>query len=64
MSGRKDAEKLIRQVKKQGFRVEETKDGWAVYEPHGTRIVHIHRTPNDRSIRNYRSDLRKLGYKL
>lgn len=63
MAGRKDAAKLIRSVRKQGFRVEEISSGWQVYgPPEGGLIVTIHKTPSATAIANYKSDLRKLGW--
>jgi len=65
MAGRKDVEELVRNVRKQGFRVEESKsrDAWLVYgPPEGGMIVTMHKTPSASSIKYYKSDLRKLGW--
>lgn len=44
-----------------GWRVRETKDGWAFYPPEG-RPVHVHRTPSDwRAMKNDVARLRRNG---
>ena len=61
----KDLKKLLKELDKQGFRVEERKKGYLAYPP-DTQFppVTIHRTPSDyRSWANQMATLRRYGFR-
>ena len=63
MSRNKETRELVRRVEKQGWRVEQRKDGWMCYSPDGKTMVLIHRTPSDRrGLQNTIARLRKGGF--
>lgn len=54
-----DLVELVRAT--EGWRVQETRSGWAFYPPKGP-VVHVHRTPSDwRALRNDVARLRRCG---
>ena len=59
--GAKRVRKLLDYVEDQGWRVEATADGYALYSPNRAHSpVHIHKTSSDhRAIQKIRTDLRK-----
>lgn len=58
-------EKVIREARKQGWRVEKTRSGhWRLYSPDGRDIVHAAGTPGSRrSVASTIADLRKCGFR-
>lgn len=67
MTTGKEARELIRQVQGwAGWRVEPTKNGWAIFPPDKSiKPIHVHRTESDwRAIRNTISLLKKAGAPL
>ena len=56
---RKDAKR----ADKQGWGFKKTKSGYQLLAPDGKNAVTIHKTPSNRSIKNYLADMRKYGYK-
>lgn len=64
MSDKKEIQKLLRNLRAQGWRVVETKAGrYKVYSPDGVTMVVVHKTPSDhRWLQNTIRDLRKGGY--
>lgn len=63
MSLSKDTRKLVKEVERQGWRVEDRGQRWLCFSPNGHTIVTIHKTPSDhRAIRNTLSELRKGGF--
>jgi hypothetical protein len=56
---------IVEAAPDQGFRVEETRDGWMIYPPDPAMSpVSLHRTPSDRrATRNALSLLRKRGFR-
>ncbi len=59
----KDFRKHARKADKQGWGFRKTKSGYQLLAPDGENAVTIHKTPSERSIKNYVSDMRKYGYK-
>lgn len=62
MSAQKDLKKLLKEAEKQGWEVVPKKDGWQLLAPDGENIVTVHKTPSNRAIRHYVSDMRKCGF--
>lgn len=60
----KDLRQLVKNLKAQGWRVEETKKGYMAYPPDQTLSpVSFHKTPSDhRAAANLLSALRQRGY--
>ena len=64
MSGFKHQQRLVKDLEKQGFRVEQTrKCHYRVYSPNGRDMTTLGSTPGDhRSLKNQLAILRKMGY--
>lgn len=60
-----DVRDIIREAWSQGWRVEETADGWMFYPADKTkRPISWHKTPSDqRAYRNFKSLMRQAGFK-
>lgn len=60
----KEVRKLVKALREQGWRVEETRKGhFQAFAPSGVGIVTIPGTPSDhRAMRNVMADLRRFGY--
>lgn len=62
-SMKKEIKALLAEADKQGWRVNETKDGWQLFAPDGVNIVTIHGTPSDhRALANTVTRLRRYGF--
>lgn len=63
-SAAKQLATLLKDLERQGWRIEPIKKGWMVYPPDSTkRGVTIHKTPSDhRSWANMIATLRRSGY--
>ncbi len=60
---RKDVNQLVKKLRSQGWRVENTKAGHMAYSPHGYSKVLFHKTPSDhRTMRNTIARLVQGGY--
>lgn len=58
----REAERMARICRDQGFRVKETRNGYVVYGKDGTSTAGWHTSPSDhRWLKNLRADLRRLG---
>ncbi len=63
MSGKKEIQRLVKKLREQGWRVEETTAGYMAFSPDGVTKVLFHKTPSDhRAMRNTISRLRKGGF--
>lgn len=63
MSIQKEVKELIKEAKRQGWRVKEGKH-YKLYAPDGETIVVVGKTPSDRrSLENSISDMRKAGFR-
>lgn len=58
----KDFRKTARKADKQGWGFRKTKSGYQLLAPDGVNSVTIHKTPSERSLKNYLADMRKYGY--
>jgi hypothetical protein len=59
----KEVRTVIREARRQGFRIAETKKGWMVYGKEGIGQALLHRTPSDpRGFLNDIAQLRRLGF--
>jgi len=65
MSHKGDFRKVVRQAKRQGWRVEKRKEFWLFFPPDGeTRPAKIAGTPSSqRSWRNFLAELKRKGYR-
>lgn len=58
----KDWKRLVDAAREQGWRIEETTNGWQLKAPNGVFIETIHGTPSDRrAIRNAIARMRRGG---
>jgi hypothetical protein len=60
-----DIKDIIREAKEQGWRVEETIDGWVFYPADKSKhSILWHKTPSDwRAPRNFKALMRRAGFK-
>lgn len=64
MSAKKDLKKIEKELARQGWRVEATKNGHRrYYAPDGENMVHMGDTPSEgRALKNLLSELRWYGF--
>lgn len=64
MTPRKDMETVIRDARRQGWRVEHTRGGhWRLYSPDGAGIIHVSGTPGDaRAVLKAVATMRRYGF--
>jgi hypothetical protein len=63
MSQKKETANLIRKLREQGWRVEETRHGYMAYSPDRVTKVLLHKTPSDhRALKNALSELKRGGF--
>lgn len=55
-------EQAIRECRRQGFRVRQTRKGYVVYSKDGVHTAGFHKTPSDKhGFKNSLKDLRRIG---
>ena len=59
---RGDLGKVMKVVRKAGWRIEPSRDGYKLYSPNGKDIVQVHWSSSDvAAIRNIKADLKRAG---
>jgi hypothetical protein len=54
--------KLLKRVRKAGWRTEQSQKGWKLFSPNGKDIVTVHTSSSDHHyIKNIEADLRRAG---
>ena len=62
MASKKEAQELVREAERQGWRVEDRGDSWFCKSPDMTTMVTVHKTPSDvRAWKNSIARMRRGG---
>lgn len=60
---KKEVNEIVKEARKQGWRVKETKKGYLLLDPTGDHAETLHKTPRDqRGVRNSVSRMRRYGF--